>query len=80
MNEAIIDFFKLVVDGIKEEYEKGASYRKPEQDVETIKQLLADKDKIIKERVEIIYEMSKNSKDVTVPMIRKEIEVLKDNL
>ena len=77
-NEKILEFISGFIDGIRDSYEKGASYRKKNVDLKSVQEMLEFKDKRIKERLEIIHEMSRDSKNVTVPMIRKEAELLKE--
>jgi len=50
-NEKITEFFSLVIAGIREEYENGASCRKVEIDVSTMKELLAMKDYRIRQNI-----------------------------
>ena len=77
-NKDIVRFMKNVVSGVREEYEKGASARRDAIDLNSLEELLIFKDRKIKERLEIIYEIAKDSTNTTVPMIRKEIELLKE--
>ena len=80
-NDKILEFFSLVANGIREEYENGASYRKLEVDIETIKEMLEMKDRKIRERIDIIRKivnMKRTSTVSVIPMIKNEIELLKE--